>query len=67
MGLIKGSILTNIKAYDKRFNALLVNVSVSPWTVTDTSSTAAHGLLSALFFLSKRHRTRAQRLEQGLL
>ena len=40
--LIKSSVLTNKKPTTNFFNALLVNVSVPPWTVTDTSSGEAH-------------------------
>jgi hypothetical protein len=72
MDLVKRSVRTNKKAYDKLFNVLLVNVIAMPWMLADTSSSAGQSvdplsLLSALSFQSNRHRTYAQHLEQGFL
>jgi hypothetical protein len=69
MDLIKRSVLTNKKTYDKLFQCAVgkchryaVDVDryvIFSWTVWTRC------LLSALFFQSNRHRTYAQRLEPG--
>jgi len=40
VSLAERSVLIRIKGHDILFNALLVNVSVPPWIVTDTLSLA---------------------------